>query len=42
VEAIAAMFEGLRIRALRNPAIDRDAVVRVVRHMMRDPLSQPA
>jgi AcrR family transcriptional regulator len=42
VEAISAMFEGLRIRAIRNPDIDRDAVARVFRRMVSDLLSQPA
>ena len=42
VEAISAMFEGLRIRAIRNPDIDRDAVVRMFRRMVGDLLSQPS
>jgi AcrR family transcriptional regulator len=41
VEAIVAMFEGLKIRAIRNPDIDRDAVVRVFRRMLGDLLGQP-
>jgi len=41
VEAIAAMFEGLKIRAIRNPDIDRDAVVQVFRRMLGDLLGQP-
>lgn len=41
VEAISAMFEGLRIRAIRNPDIDRDVVVRVFRRMVSDLLTQP-
>jgi AcrR family transcriptional regulator len=40
VEALAAMFEGLRIRAIRNPGIDRDAVARVFRRMIDDLLTQ--
>jgi AcrR family transcriptional regulator len=40
VEAIAAMFEGLRIRAIRNPDIDRDVVVRMFRRMVSDLLTQ--
>jgi hypothetical protein len=40
VEAISAMFEGLRIRAIRNPGIDRDAVVWMFRRMVSDLLSQ--
>lgn len=39
VEAISAMFEGLRIRAIRNPDIDRDAVVRMFRRMVSDLLT---
>lgn len=41
VEAIAAMFEGLKIRAIRNPDIDRNAVVQVFRRMLGDLLGQP-
>ena len=40
VEAISAMFEGLRIRAIRNPDIDRDGVVLMFRRMVGDLLSQ--
>jgi AcrR family transcriptional regulator len=40
VEAISAMFEGLKIRAIRNPNIDRDVVVRMFRHMVSDLLTQ--
>ena len=40
VETISAMFEGLRIRAIRNPDIDRDGVVRVFRRMVSDLLTQ--
>jgi AcrR family transcriptional regulator len=39
VEALAAMFEGLRIRAIRNPDIDHDAVVRVFRRMVHELLT---
>jgi AcrR family transcriptional regulator len=39
VEAIAAMFEGLRIRAIRNPDIDREVVVRMFRRMVSDLLT---
>ena len=42
VEAISAMFEGLRIRAIRNPDIDRDMVVLTFRRMVSDLLSQTA
>lgn len=40
VKAISAMFEGLTIRAIRNPNIDRDVVVRMFRHMVSDLLTQ--
>ncbi|MHB8938144.1 MAG: TetR/AcrR family transcriptional regulator [Thiobacillus sp.] len=40
VEALAAMFEGLRIRTIRNPDIDQAAVVQVFRRMIHDLLSQ--
>lgn len=40
VEAIAAMFEGLQIRAIRNPDIDKDAVVQVFRRMIGDLLGR--
>jgi len=39
-EAISAMFEGLRIRAIRNPDIDRDMVVKMFRRMVNDLLTQ--
>jgi AcrR family transcriptional regulator len=40
VETLAAMFEGLQIRAIRNPDLDRDAVVQTFRRMIHDLLSQ--
>jgi AcrR family transcriptional regulator len=40
VEALAAMFEGLRIRTVRNPGLDRDALVRIFRRMVHDLLTQ--
>ena len=40
VEALAAMFEGLRTRSIRNPGLDRDAVVRIFRRMVHDLLTQ--
>lgn len=40
VEALAAMFEGLRVRAIRNPGIDRESVVQVFRRLIQDLLSQ--
>lgn len=39
VESLAAMFEGLRIRAIRNPAIDRKAVAKTFRRMIDDLLT---
>jgi AcrR family transcriptional regulator len=39
-EAISAMFEGLKIRAIRNPDINRDVVVRMFRRMVSDLLTQ--
>ncbi len=40
VEALAAMFEGLQIRAIRNPDLDQGAVVQTFRRMIHDLLSQ--
>lgn len=40
VEALAAMFEGLLIRAIRNPDLDQGAVVQTFRRMIHDLLSQ--
>lgn len=40
VEALAAMFEGLQIRSVRNPELDQDAVVQTFRRMVHDLLSQ--
>jgi len=40
VEALAAMFEGLRIRTIRNPDLDQAALVQVFRRMIHDLLSQ--
>ncbi|MHB0974220.1 MAG: TetR/AcrR family transcriptional regulator [Thiobacillus sp.] len=39
VEALYALFEGLRIRAIRNPDIDRGALVRTFRRMVSDLLT---
>lgn len=41
-EALAAMFEGLKIRSIRNPDLDQDAVVQTFRRMIHDLLTQPA
>ncbi len=35
IEVLFALFSGLRIRALMNPALDRDALVTVVRTVVR-------
>lgn len=40
VEALAAMFEGLQIRTIRNPHLDRDAVTLVFRQMVHDLLTR--
>lgn len=42
VETLAAMFEGLRVRAIRHPGLDRAAVVRTFRRQIHDLLSDPA
>ncbi len=39
-ETLAAMFEGLQIRAIRNPDIDREAVATAFRHMVGALLTQ--
>lgn len=36
VEAILSIFEGLRIRAIRNPGIDQDMVAEVFRKILID------
>lgn len=41
-EALAAMFEGLQMRAIRNPDLDQQAVVQTFRRMIHDLLTQPA
>ncbi len=41
-EALAAMFEGLKIRSIRNPDLDQDALVQTFRRMIHDLLTQPA
>lgn len=40
VELIAAMFEGLQIRAVRNPGLDRGLVVERYRQVVRDLLTR--
>lgn len=40
VETLAAMFEGLKIRTIRNPGLDRDGVVRIFRRMVHELLTQ--
>ncbi len=39
-EVMAAMFEGLLSRSIRNPDLDRDRVVRVFQTAMRDLMNQ--
>ena len=41
-EGVAVMFEGLLMRAIRNPGLDRARVVRVFQIAIRDLLNQPA
>ncbi|MBN8442456.1 MAG: TetR/AcrR family transcriptional regulator [Thauera sp.] len=41
-EVIAALFEGLMIRGIRNPGMDRDAVIRGFRETVRGVLKQPS
>jgi AcrR family transcriptional regulator len=40
-ELIAAMFEGLQIRTVRNPRLDATRVVRLYRRVLQDLLTQP-
>ena len=40
VELIAAMFEGLQIRAVRHPGIDQVRVVEIYRQVLRDLLTR--
>lgn len=42
VEVLAAMFEGLMLRSIRNPELDRDAVARSFQVVVRDLLDQPS
>ena len=41
-EALAAMFDGLLVRAIRNPGLDRKRLGRVFQAAIRDLLDQPA
>ena len=41
VEIIAAMFEGLMVRAIRNPEINREHMVIMVRRVMRQIINSP-
>ncbi len=41
-EALAAMFDGLLVRAIRNPGLDREQLGRVFQAAIRDLLNQPA
>ena len=38
-EVVAAMFEGLQIRAVRNPDLDAERVTALYRHLLRDLLT---
>ncbi|MGK2951600.1 MAG: TetR/AcrR family transcriptional regulator [Thiobacillus sp.] len=40
VETLAAMFEGLRIRTIRNPGLDRNGVAQIFSRMVHDLLTQ--
>ena len=40
VEVLAAMFEGLMCRSIRNPALDRTTVVRLFQGAVRDLINQ--
>lgn len=42
VDVIAAMFEGLQIRIVRNPGLDRERLTRQYQRMLRALLTQPA
>ncbi|HJV28844.1 MAG TPA: TetR/AcrR family transcriptional regulator [Aromatoleum sp.] len=42
VEVLAAMFEGLMCRAIRNPEIDKATVMRLFQRAVRDLLEQPS
>lgn len=41
VEVIVALFEGLQIRSVRNPGLDRDQVTRMYQQVLWDLLAQP-
>jgi AcrR family transcriptional regulator len=41
VEVIAAMFEGLQIRSVRNPGIDHDRVTRIYQQLLGALFTQP-
>jgi len=41
VEIIASMFEGLMVRAIRNPAINREHMTVMVQRMMRQIINSP-
>jgi AcrR family transcriptional regulator len=40
-EIIASMFEGLMVRAIRNPMIDRERIAIIVQRMMRRIITSP-
>ncbi|MFA7388445.1 MAG: TetR family transcriptional regulator C-terminal domain-containing protein, partial [Thiohalobacteraceae bacterium] len=41
VEVLAAMFQGLLIRGVRNPTLDREGVVQTFRRVIHSLLMQP-
>ena len=41
-DVIAAMFDGLHLRAVRNPVVDRERVARLYQHLLHTLLTQPA
>jgi len=41
VEVIASMFEGLMVRTIRNPAIDRERMAVMVQRVMRQIINSP-
>jgi AcrR family transcriptional regulator len=41
-EVIAAMFEGLQFRVIRNPRIDKDIIIPIFRRAIHDLLNQPS
>jgi AcrR family transcriptional regulator len=42
VESLFTLFQGIPVRAIRNPALDRERMVRIVRETIRWILHEPA